>query len=269
MKILLFLIVISCTIVYPQWKEEIKAIPEYINTVDSIYNKTIKSGVKADPKTLIKDMDINELKHIAKLMFKASDLNHIALLDTISKRTNRNELKSNSFKIKRVDYNYISGNLQNEMKERISPLIYALATIPYFLLIEVHDVKSVIPKEEDVLHSPTTVIDAKIAEVYKGKCRFKKGDVVQFYYYNFWQKENHSFDKGKTYFIPIEPRGTEPITESSPLALVPYLDNATGYYPIVNGYLLDKYNQFGFGKKILLEDFNKKFINKIEEMATW
>ncbi len=54
-----------------------------------------------------------------------------------------------------------------------------------------------------------------------------------------------------------------------PLALIMYLDKSQGFYPIENGYLIDTYNFFGFGKKIEYNVFDQNLRNKIAEIKSW
>jgi hypothetical protein len=248
-----------------------KIVSEYITKIDSlniILNSDLKkiNSSSEDPlKVLVKGMNSDELKHLASVMYKATDLNYTEIMDSAYKRFEERKNK--------ITYQYTllgtTGKLQMEFKDLLSPVIYALTRVAYFLKIRVENVKAIIPKGEDVIHAETPVIDAVIEEVYKGKGKYKKGDHVQFYYYRFWQRKgSYSFEKNKEYFVPLEPRGNYPQIDTL-IALVPYLDDSYGYYPINNGNITDKYGYFGFGENIPYTIFKERLRDKIKDLETW
>jgi hypothetical protein len=275
-KLLIIAILISqtyCSTIYSQQKFESHIIDDYIKKIDSLNNVALKNIQKTKPKTdpmktLVEEIRLNDLKHIAALMFKASDLNHIALMDSANAEYLRNK-KSDNQGLSTINRFSTEYKLQKEMKDLISPIAYALTRVAYFLCIHVENVKTVIPTQEEMVHAETVVVDAIIDKVYKGTGEYQVGDHVQFYFYKAWHKELHTFEVGKKYFVPLEPRGSSSSTIHDIVALVPYLDDSNGYYPIINNYLIDKYNYFGFGERVQYNEFNEKFINKIKEVESW
>ncbi len=258
-----------CPVIFSQQK----IVHDYIKKIDSLnydFNNMLK---KANPKSkdLLKEhieaMDLNELKHIASLMYKATDLDYVAINDTGFKRLDI--LKKQR---KRINENYtlIMTNyyFQEQFKKSISPIIYALTRVAYFLKIRVENEKMIIPKAEDLLPGEAHIVDANIEDVYKGKGKYKVGDHVQFFYYENWHKRRTTFEAGKEYFVPLEPRGKYPVIDSL-IVLVPYLDDSNGFYPINSGYVIDKYNFFEFGERIPLHVFDKKLRNQIKEVEEW
>lgn len=268
----IFLCPLICPIIYSQQKIKSSVIIDYINKIDSLNNIALvniqKTSYKSEPlKDLAQEMNLDDLKHIAALMFNASDLDHIALMDSSHAQYFRNK-ESNSQELNTINRISTEYKLQKEMEFLISPTVYALTRVAYFLHVRVERVKSVIPQEEGVIHAETPVINAIVKEVYKGTGKFKIGDHVQFYYYKFWMKENNSFEVGREYLVPLEPRG-EYLAFEKLIALVPYLDDSNGFYPIISNYLIDKYNYFGFGEKVPYDTFNQKLRDKIREVKSW
>ena len=80
------------------------------------------------------------------------------------------------------------------------------------------------------------------------------GKNIQFFYYEFWYKRRTTFETGKEYLVPLEPRGKYPKLDSL-IVLVPYLDDSNGFYPVLDGYIIDKYNTFDFERKNSLPNF--------------
>lgn len=248
-------------------------VDKYIKTIDSL-NSTFNNILKKtnhqghDPlKVHIQKMDLNELKHIASLMYRATDSDYIAISNTGFKRFE--QLKKNGQKIN-GKYSLIGTSyyFQGQFKTSLSPVIYALTRVAYFLHVRVTNVKTIIPKGEALIKSEASIIDADIEDVYKGKGKFQPGDHVQFFYYEFWHKKRTKFEEGKEYFVPLEPRGKYPNMDSI-MVLVPYLDDSNGFYPINDSYITDKYNYFRFGERIPFYIFELKLRNKIGELESW
>ena len=250
-----------------------KIVQDYIKKIDSLnfeFNNSLKKAnleYKDPLKAHIEAMDLNELKHIASLMYKAADLDYLAINDTGFKRLDI--LKKQR---KRINENYtlIMTNyyFQEQFKKSISPVIYALTRVAYFLRIHVENEKMIIPEAEDLMHSEAHLVDAFIEDVYKGKGKYQVGNHIQFFYYESWHKKRTTFEAGKEYFVPLEPRGKYPKIDSL-IVLVPYLDDSNGFYPVINSYITDKYNFFGFGEKIPYQFFEERLRTKIKELESW
>ncbi len=81
-------------------------------------------------------------------------------------------------------------------------------------------------------------------------------------------KRRTTFEAGKEYLVPLEPRGKYPKLDSL-IVLVPYLDDSNGFYPVLDGYIIDKYNTFDFSEKTPYQIFDEKLKNKIKEIESW
>lgn len=271
--IILFFLLLFNISIYSQFTSNQHLIKQYINIIDSINiianNKLLSSDYdyKIDPvKEILQNTNLKKLKHIASLMFKATDKNYIYLTNygydqylkfADSKIKGKNGLNLNGTAIR----------IQDQVKEEVSPLVSNLINVAYLLKVRVQKISDII-REENSLKLPAYIIDAIICDVFKGNGRFKMNDQVQFYYYKFWQVPD-SFEVGKEYLVPLEPRGNFPMDDSSIIALVTYFDNSKGYYPIINNFINDKFNFFGFGEKIPFNNFEIKLNNKIKEIKSW
>ncbi len=165
-----------------------KIVQDYIKKIDSLnfeFNNSLKKAnleYKDPLKAHIEAMDLNELKHIASLMYKAADLDYLAINDTGFKRL---DILKKQRKGINENYTLIMTNyyFQEQFKKSISPVIYALTRVAYFLKIRVENEKMIIPKAEDLLPGEAHIVDATIEDVYKGKGKYQLGDHVQFFYY--------------------------------------------------------------------------------------
>ncbi len=253
--ILISLLVLFSSSLYSQYMSN-QIVNKYVETIDSINsiasNKLILPNYDkhVDPVIeIIQNTSLKELKHIAALMFQATDMHYIYL---------QNHGYNQYLSIADSNINGKSGlnlsgtalKIQDQINYKISPIVFGLTRIAYWLKIRVKKVTYTI-REESTLKLPTAIIDAVVYEIFKGNGRFKLFDNVQFYFYKFWQVPD-SFEVGKEYLVPLEPRGNYPLNNKSIIALVTYLDKSKGYYPINNNYIFDKYNFFGFGEKIAL-----------------
>ena len=273
-QIILFVFLLFCIAdIIAQQKTNSQIVTKYVNTIDSINNVIVnnmgKINTKVDPvRAQLQKMNHTEIKHLASLMYKATDWDYNSIMNLAYERYYNDRQKFVNTRRDKIDLLHTPAIIQMEMKNLISPTVYALTRVAFFLRVRINDIKTVIPKEEGLIHAETSVIDATIEKVYKGAGKYKSGDHIQFYYYKFWQKEPHNFKVGEEYFVPLEPRGSYPNLDQL-IALVPYLDDSNGYYPVVNGYIIDKYNYFGFGTKVPYNEFEKELEKKIEEVKSW
>jgi len=222
--------------IYPQQEGGESVVTSYIRMIDSL-NAIIEKNIakpeydrKVNPfKELVKKMKLSGLKHIASMMFRASDLGHIALMDTASERYLRTE-KSRTTSQFNVNFGGTQSWIQNEIKELISPALYGLTRTAYFFKIRVEKEGTSIPTEEQMLKIPMITIDAVVDDVFKGRGEYSMGDKIQFYFYPGWLKGNMKFEIGKEYFVPLEPRGTggKPPQIHNLTTLVVYLDDSNG-----------------------------------------
>ncbi len=257
---------------WSQYSSNLEEVDLFITRIDSINNlaeNKLSPGNVPDPvKMIIQEINISNLKHMASLMFKASDLAYVYLWNLGIEQYR---------KVKDSPIPWGSGinlggttqKFQRIFNEKISPLIYGLTRIAYLLKIKVIAAETNGPKEEGWLPGVTPIIYAEIETVFKGTGRFKSGDSLQFYYYQNWLNGSYSFEVGKEYLVPLEPRSAYPMTNNSRIALVTYLDESTGYYPIFNGNIEDMYNYFGFGEILTYDQFEQKLQTKIEELKSW
>ena len=115
------------SMIYSQRKIEVSVIVNYINKIDSLNSIIAKNVKKINYKTdLIKanveNIEFYDLKHIAALMYEASDLNHFALMDSAYQRNLRIKSENKLF----IGINLIGTEIQNEIKNLFSLLILKL-----------------------------------------------------------------------------------------------------------------------------------------------
>jgi hypothetical protein len=273
MKIIfLLLLILLTTITFPQEKKS-SAVHEYLKTIDSLINIAREKVESPDYKPseeylnkVIDKIDLTELKHIAGLMYKATDMDDIAIKDTDYVQAERVSKSLNGIS-RELQSGRVRTRLWSAFNNKISPVVYALTRVAYFLRVNIDNIKIGTPFE-DLPQMKAPILTATIQQVYKGTGKYKAGDHIEFYYFADWEVP-HPFEVGKDYFVPLEPRGLPPLIDKSILTLVPYLNNSHGYYPILNGYLIENHNYFGYGKKVPYDIFEQKLRDKIKEVESW
>ncbi len=245
-------------------------ISKYLQRLE-LLNSRINSKQNLSPKdrirTAINEITIKELKHLAKIMYVNSEVNYFEMKDSLHYASMRIRFGNKNSMRRQFTPSYIHYKILEKIQNSISPLVYGLIRIPYFLHIKIKNVSIEIPTGQDVLHAPTTVVEANIVEVIKGNSEYNNGDPIQFYFYNSWSHNELKFIVDKDYFVALEPRGKN--SSNPDLALVEYLDDSDGYYPINGDKILDSHDFFGLGKNPLYKEFVQNLKQKIQEIQSW
>jgi hypothetical protein len=233
---------------------------------DSLCNVQNKSSAKTAD-AVFRKITGDKLQHAANLIYSASDEDY---------STYMNSLMSKSYKVsENLDFrpftpSYMRSQTLNKIRDSLSLPIYGLVAAAYFFRIKVNNIIKVVPPD---FPSLCIIVGGTIEEVFKGNSKYKIGNNVSFFFYDKWETDSvlHIYNIGQEYFVPLEPRkgGWLFPGEINPLALIMYLDKSQGFYPIENGYLIDTYNFFGFGKKIEYNVFDQNLRNKIAEIKSW
>jgi len=251
-----------------------EAVYSYMNLLDSLTvntNNRISKLSKASTvtkETFLEPIGVNILKHVARIMYNAYDSDYMTTQNSLITKSQAIKNSKSKSEIRPGTPIFIQSQLWERIQNSISPTVYGLVRVAYFLSIKINSVKIDTHTLGNGMPVPVNIINGTIEAVHKGSTTFKTGDNIDFYYYNQWVHKSINFEIGKEYFIPIEPRGKY-LNFDNALALVAYLDKSDGYYPIDNGYLIDKYNFFGFGEKVEYNLFDQKLRNKIEEIESW
>ncbi len=234
-------------------------ISNYLSILDEKARlvKENPSGKGAD--SVFRSMSMGELKNAASLMFKASDVDAVAIHDSLTARSDR-FMQEYAKGIKGgIKPGLVQVKILNEVKKQISPAVYALLRFAYLLKVRVTKV-DVVPGGLSLMpNAKRTVVTASVLQVYKGSGKLKPGDEIQFYYFDLWLNHPVAFKKGHEYLTPLE----------YDMALYAGLDRSDAYYPIENGELTDAYNLFGFGERLEFTTFEAKLDSLITEVKSW
>jgi hypothetical protein len=225
----------------------------------------------------IKNMGIDELQKAAKLMYEAYENNAEETIKFLARRDkeidtlNKISKLNNPGYIDKVMPDETKWKLLKKFKKEFPPVIYALLKSPYKLKVSITTIKKSIYKDPNSsARLPRTNINAAIQEVVQGGSRFKPGDVLTFYFMDYWRPTSLSFKEGKVYFVSLYPWWSD-TNELSLLALDTFAsyDSSYGWYPIENGYLIDKNNFWGFGNEISWDEFKSDILQKINLIKSW
>lgn len=255
-------------------------VQKYISTlVKKVieFQPHLNKGARDFSTIVLNKTSLEDLKKFAKHKFEADEENPIAISQFLIKKGEESDSIRRLTHREIMKPGFIEHKFLEIVKSEISEIVYALLSIPYFLKIEVINVRNTVPKTEtEVLKgAPITVVKAIARDVVKGKHLFNEGDTVQFYFYDFWLKQNIEFNETNKYFVLLDIRNwTEKevfnIKNDPPsLALVTYIGNPNGFYPIINEEFYDSTNFFQLGTKISYKVFQKELRQQIQTIKSW
>lgn len=148
--------------------------------------------------------------------------------------------------------------LKDKMKKLLDPKISEFLTIPLILRVKINQIDLVTHNTTDLVSFalPKTEINCTVNDIVKGSNLLKKGDLLEFYYMNFWKKTNREFIEGEEYCISLAIRLKHDGSYTFPLVTNSKTD---GVYLIKNNKLFDETNNFGLDNNIEWEDFKEQF----------
>ena len=209
-------------------------------------------------------------KRIARQLFVTTEIDPIAKENEIL-RIGLDMAREKPSKDK-VKPGYLEKQILETIKKNESTLHFGLVAVPYFLVVRAIDVREDVRLADSSLNNfKMTQVVVRVISVMKGARRFKIDDTLAFFFFPFWfESEEAAFNASNDYLVLLEPRDKYPITETSPLALVTYIDESKGYYPIRGGGTLqDKTNLFGLGSQVNVDAVQKKIEQTIQDIRTW
>lgn len=275
-ELLLILILIICVgLTNPIWsqKQSSTKLQDYITTMEQLAKESSVDSFKI----VINEMPAHKFKNLLKKMYEAYDEDASGLgvyQDTKHRSFNdqyKEWLKNKNGQDPRKSGSWIPERyIFDRASKDISFTLSGELKVAYFLRVHTTAVKHVKQQKGNLIGAPMTIIDAAVEKVYKGNPKFKVHDNIEFYFYDSWVGSLGGVDwfkSGKDYFVPLEPRYNE--EEGELIALVMYLDNSKGCYPIENEQMKDGNNFFGYGTNVPMNVFDKKFQSQINEIKSW
>jgi hypothetical protein len=239
---------------------------QFLDSLAEVQNKSLNKTTDS----LINGISLENLKHDANLIYSATDENYSAFSDSLSSKatmTMENQKKDSS-------YSFSPGALESQLlskiRSSIPPVVGGLTSAAYVLRIHVNSLREVKLYDKPI---SLTLVSGTIKEVYKGSSKFNIGDSVhflhfaQFVHFPFF----NGYKTGQEYIVPIEHRiesQSDPDDDNSN-TLAYYFGKSFGYFSIVDGNVIDKFNFFGFGDKVEFKIFDKKLRDKIKEIKSW
>ena len=245
------------------------AVSSYLSLLRQEGERFGNAPSSARVRGVLSAISIGKLKHIAHLIYDASEYNALALQDSIMSRAKENGKRGVVSPPKEPSPFFVQAKVLNDIRRRISPSVYALARVPYILRIKVTKVETQ-PHELGIpgahLYVPMTIITGSVLNVYKGR-DFKQDQQIQFYFLDQWAIRAYSFAAGSEYVVPIDPRNS--LNPKNKLAWFARLDHSDAYFAIRNDTLLDPHNLLGFGRAIQINAFETKLGQLQREIQSW
>lgn len=276
---LLFTVIIIYQLITPMIFGQDKAEPgrpkgltnvvKCLQFLDSLTEVQYKSLNKTTD-SVLNGISVKNLKHDANLIYSATDENYPAFSDSL---TSKGIMLLEKRKMG-IFYSFPPGALESQLLDKIrtsiSPVTGGLASAAYLLRIQVNSVRELGLGEE---HISLTLVSGTVKEVFKGSSEFNIGDSVHFLHYSqFTQFPNfNGYKTGQEYIVPIEHRKESRSNpgEDRSNTLAYYFGKTLGYFPIVDGNIIDKFNFFRFGEKVEFKKFDQKLRDKIKEIKSW
>ncbi len=146
-----------------------------------------------------------------------------------------------------------------------------IISVPFYLEVEIIGDSSSIYEglinsrrgysQRNIIRKGQANLFAIVKEVIKGNKFFKSGQKIIISYLSFWIAEGRkTFEKGKTYFIPLKPWDSPYSHSKLTIDILP--DKAFAIYPIIDNKILTPGNYFGIGDSTNWSEFNKEFTKR-------
>ena len=251
----------------PQTEPDSSRVSQYI----SLLQRESESRFgKATNEPLPRD----QVKHYARGMFEALEENPIQTYRLIRKKNREFDSlyalrrKGRVATTSTVKVAYAQSRLKEAIESGLSKRVALLASTPWILKIRIRGVDRTFWVDPTAGRKLGEVdVTGTITSILKGHHSFTEHSAVKFYYMDIWRL-NVKFDIGKEYLVLLEPRADENSEIYEP-ALVGYVDESRGCYPLEAGYLSDVTNTFGFGKRVSWKDFEVGIQDQIRAIGTW
>lgn len=259
-------------------QQDPEVIPQQILDLENILEN---SATKSEMQNSVQNMNDNDIKRVANIFFNAFEKDAVLTYQYFRKRDDEIKLANKMDITEGVMPNETKWELIKRFKNHFGSDIYTLIWIPYLLKVKINHIEKytyIDPKSPAKLSR--TDIDATILDIVKGSSRFNVGDIVNFYFMDYWRPTLDNFVEGETCFIPLAPN-TEYNNDYKLIALVTTLDAQNndivtlnnyasfGRYPIDEGNLFDKNNFWGYGEKISWTEFKANLNKNINLIKSW
>jgi hypothetical protein len=189
-------------------KNDRVAVSNYLSALDE---KALALGKNPSRETInmvIGGMSMGELKHVSRLMYDASNADAVALQDSINAQAIEFYSTSAGNKNAGIKLGFVQAKILERIRKEVSPAVYALVRVPYFLRVQVIKVDTLMNElgiTSAHISIPMTQITGSIVSAYKGVARFRPGDQIQFYFLNQCVTKGYSFKVGQDYLVPLDP----------------------------------------------------------------
>ena len=154
---------------------------------------------------------------------------------------------------------FVQAQILDHIKAQTTHAQYALIEFDYLMVIRVERIDTMSAGLPLIPEARKILVTASVTHVFKGAGTFKPGDQVTFYFMDFWERRPVVMNIGGEYLVPLR----------FDKALYPNTDSANGYYPIVDGVLVDQFDLFGFGQRVAIKTFQSRMDSLVEDLRTW
>lgn len=254
---IIVLFIIHSVLIFSQEEREVSKVEAYLNLLEN-YNNSV------DKILSIQSLTKDEILEIAKLEYEAIEEDNIAVQTFIIKQ---HIFVESVYKIKPLRrIGAVKGMFEQRMGELFSYKLQYFIDVPYYIRAKILSKELIREKleyfpYEDVRTEYKILIESSL----KGNSKFVIGDTAVFFIGGpNWPHPKHGkhLVVGESFLLQLDARAVSDYNYSRH-ALLTYIDESAGIFPIENEVVSDYYNFFEFGEKIEWNEFAHRFNEKV------